>query len=85
MHEPKHGCFAHIPRGHLDTPPKKFSKGKMPIPTFIATGTHRNAINPRRLAFVNFATCATQEESRGTKKALEKSPVNFRYSEVMLC
>ena len=57
----------------------------MPIATFIAMGTHRNEINPRRLAFVNFAMCATQEESRGTKKALEKSPVNFRYSEVMLC
>ena len=81
-----HGCFTRIlPLGQSDTSPKKFSKGKMPRATFIATGTHRNAINPRHLAFVNFATCPTQEESRGTKKALEKSLVNFRYSEVMLC
>ena len=68
---------AHIPRGHLDTPPKIFSKGKMPIATFIATGTHRNAINPQTLAFVNFATCAILSDSRGTKKMLAKSPVNF--------
>ena len=32
-------------RGHLDTPPKIFSRGKVSLVTSIATGTPRNAID----------------------------------------
>ena len=75
---------AHILRGHLDTPPKFFSKGKISIATSIATGTLRNAITLQPLPFVNLAMCAMPQGTRGTKKALGKSPVDFRYTEATL-
>ena len=64
---------AHILRGHLDTPQRIFSKGKISI----ATGTLRNAITLQPLPFVNLAMCAIPQDNRGTKKALAKSPVDF--------
>ena len=82
---PIHACFARIHCLEIQTHPQKnFSKGQMPIATFIAMGTHRNAINPQTLVFVNFATCAILSDSRGTKKVLGKSLVNFRFTEPTL-
>ena len=74
----QHGCFrAYIVWTFRHTP-KIFSKGKISIATSRATGTLRNAITLQPLPFVNLAMCAIPQGNRGTKKALAKSPVDFR-------
>ena len=54
---------AHISRGHLDTPPKNFSKGKISI----ATGTLRNAIDLQPLPCVQYHK-VTEEQRRRLQK-----------------